>query len=391
MFLGSATIVSEEEEKAEFAEFNETAWVDPLDQHVNFYEKDPISEVIADPPAEPEPNLPIEEPDPIHEQQLHQPYRLKIGDKIELAVYGVPQAKRVVTINFSGEISFLYAKSLHVEGKTIEELRHTLQHVLSAYYREPTLIITPQFFSSEYYTVMGEVRDPGVKSFVGDPTVLCALCQAGGFTTRMFREQTIDQSDLDRSFLMRKGNYIPVDFRALLSEGDASQDAPLMPGDYIYIAPRQLAHVYVVGEVGSPSSIPFLDSITLTQAIAEAGGILRFASSRVVVIRGSLFCPERFLIDYNRIIKGLACDFPLESGDIVYAPAMQYTTLKEMVRAAVVSFVSIVATTAGTQAFIAIQPQAAVSGIIAPFPVLNNNAGIIGTSSVGIFSGSVNP
>lgn len=310
-------------------------------------------------------------------------YKLKIGDELQLSLYGEPDSVRRVTINWEGKISYINAHEIEVRGKTIAELRSLLQEKLSSYYREPTLLIMPMLFGSEFYTIMGEVRNPGLKRFVGIPTILTALCEGGGFTMRIFRNQTIDQTDLNHSFLSRKGTYIPVDFNALLNEGDMSQDRPLKPGDYVYMAAKTIPRVYVLGEVNAPSTVTFFDSISLAESIAEAGGTTRFASSRVAVIRGSLYCPERYLIDFNRIVKGNAIDFPLEAGDIVYVPSMQYTTLKEVVRAGIASFVSIVFSSAGTNAFIAIQPHAAVSGIISPAPFINNNAGVTSPTAAG--------
>jgi polysaccharide export outer membrane protein len=360
-------------------EWKETEWTSPYEYSIDPFEAPLLENEISQKTQE-DVTENIKKAETIQkaaEDTYNKFYRFKIGDSFQIEVYGEMGSRRKVTIDFNGEFSYLTEKSVEAKGKTVEELREDLKKALSTYYNDPLIIITPQIFANEYFTILGEVRNPGVKAFIGYPTVLTALSMGGGFTTRIFRDQTIDQSDLDRSFLVRNGEYIPVNFHALLNDGDLSQDVPLKPGDYIYIPPRNLARVYVVGEVGSPSSITFLDSITLSQAIAEAGGALRFASSRVAVIRGPLFCPERYLIDFNRIKKGLALDFPLMSGDIVYVPAMQYTTFKEIARAGILSFVSIIFSIAGTNAFFAIQPNAAVTNVIAPIPVINPTVGII--------------
>ncbi len=303
-------------------------------------------------------------------------YRLRVGDRLQVSIYAVPGSKRSVVVSHNGEISYLNARNIEAQGKSIAELREELQKILGHYYREPILAINPQRFNNEYFTVLGEVRLPGIKRYAGNPTVSTALCQAGGFTTRIFRNQTIDQADLERSFLSRRGEYIPIDFNALLNGADTRYDIPLLPGDYLYFPPKTIPRVYVLGEVFNPTAVSFFDTVSLSEAIAEAGGITRFASSRVAVIRGSLFCPERYLIDFNRIIKGCALDFPLMAGDIVYVPSMQYTTLKEMVRAGIAAFVSGIFSIAGTNAFIAIQPHAAVTGVLTPVTFINPGVGL---------------
>jgi len=298
-------------------------------------------------------------------------YSLKPGDRMYISVYGEAGADRNIVVDPTGAISYLIVNSLRVQGMNIQELREKLEEKLKGFYRDPLVLITALNFPSQIYTITGDVRNPGVKKFAGFPTVLTALCEGGGLTTRVFRDQTIDQADLDHSFLVRKGKFFPVNFTKLVYEGDMSQNIPLEVGDYIYIAPRYLSKVYIVGEVGAAATVEFLDTLTLSQAIAEARSITRIASSRVVVLRGSLACPERYLIDFNRIMKGCAADFLLEAGDIIFVPSMQYSTLKEIVKVGISSFVSIAASVAGTNAFFAVNPEAAITGVIGPTPVIN--------------------
>jgi len=123
----------------------------------------------------------------------------------------------------------------------------------------------------DYYSILGEVKEPGYKRIEGNPTVLSALCEAKGFTTRLYRDQTVDQSDLSRSFMVREGQFVPIDFVKLVEEGDISQDIALKNGDYIYINQSGLNRIYVLGEVNSPTTFEFLHTSTLAQAITEAG------------------------------------------------------------------------------------------------------------------------
>lgn len=288
-------------------------------------------------------------------------YRLQCGDRIYTMVYGNPSTKRTVLVDPSGNVNYLFAKNIPARGRTMAALREDLTREMSTYYRDPLLMMTLVNTLGEYYAIIGEVREPGYKKLEGNPTLLSALCEAKGFTTRLFRDQTVDQADLERSFIVRDGAYLPIDFVRLVEEGDASQDVFLKNGDYILVAPKGLKKIYVLGEVSSPAVIEFLNGTTLAQVIAEAGGVTTSASSRVAVIRGSLSLPIRFLVDINRIIKGKAMDFPLEPGDIVYVPPMKFAVLKEIVKMGIANFVSIVASAAGVATYVSIQPAAAAA------------------------------
>lgn len=308
-------------------------------------------------------------------------YRLHTGDKLLISIYGEYDSQRVTFVDSTGHISYLFLDKVPALGKTIEEVREYIKNELKTYYRYPVVIISPLGFTNNSYTILGEVNQPGVKSIQGNATILTAIAYAGGFTTKIFKETTIDQSDLRQSFLARNGEYVPVDFEKLIEEGDTSQDVLLEDGDFIYIKTAAQREVYVLGEVNIPLTIEFYGQLSLMEAMAYAGGTTVRASSRIAVIRGSLCHPTRYLIDFNRIKKAKACDFPLEPGDIIFVPPQHFLSLKELFRTGMIAFVSNLSSIAGTNAYISIQP-AAFGNVNSPVPVINTNAGPV-TSVVG--------
>lgn len=297
-------------------------------------------------------------------------YRLKYGDILGIDVYGEANTKREVRVGPDGTINYLFVNTLPAVGRTIPEVRNDLTAQLKTFYRYPLLNIVLNHFGWDYYTVIGQITAPGIYPVYPQSTILSALCAAHGFSTRLFRDQTVDMVDLDRSFLAHDGEYIRIDFEALLKEGDLSWNFPLHGGDYLFFANRAFNRVFVLGEVRAPNSVEYLTGITLTQAIAGSGGITERASSRIVVIRGSLAYPRWFYIDSNLIFKGCAPDFPLMPNDIVYVPPFQFVTLREIVREGIASFVSIVANVAGTNAFLEMTPAAKNTGVTSPVPVV---------------------
>lgn len=298
-------------------------------------------------------------------------YRVQSGDVLSISIYGEKRSKSAVTVGASGTLNYLFVQNLPALGKTIPEIKAELSKKLEKYYKYPLVIATPVQFASQFYTIIGELNDPGRKPLLGNSTLIGALCEARGFRTRIFRNQTVDLVDYDHSFLSRNGNLVPIDFRRLIVDGDLSQDVRLKSGDYIYIAAQDTLKVFVVGEVYRPVTVNYLTQLTLADALAEGGGLTLRASSRALVIRGSIACPKWFLIDTNRILKGYACDFLLEPGDIVYVPPMQFTNLKEYIQGGISAFVSIVANVAGTNAFLEIYPKAKGANVISPVPVFN--------------------
>lgn len=262
------------------------------------------------------------------------------------------------------------------------ELREDLTNQLKEYYRSPVVTITGTNFTGYHYTVVGEVNKPGKKVLFGNPTITKALSDAGGFTTRLYRDQTINIVDLTKSFLVKNGRYVPVNFERLILYGDMTQDLPLGPGDYLYVASYVQPKVYVLGEVTRQLTVNYLDTISIAEALAEAGGLTLRASSRVYVIRGSLDCPVTYCIDINRILKGYACNFWLEPGDIVYVPPMKFTHLKEIVQGGISTFISVLANIAGTNTFLEITPKAKNTNVVSPVPVIGTTTTTSGATQV---------
>lgn len=309
----------------------------------------------------------LEKPRPEIHHSGH--YRLKPGDRLDMAVYGDPHTRRLVQVDYNGTLSYLFITTFPVLGKTISEVRTELEQLLTAYYREPMLLITLAESTGDFYTISGEVANPGIKPLIGNTTILSAIAESNGLILRFFRDKLIEIGDLDHAFLSRKGEYVPVNFENLIRYGDMSQNIPLKHGDYIYIPSRETHQIFILGEVITPITFEYFRTMTLTEAIAEAGGVNRRASSRVIVIRGSLACPTRYLVDVNLIWKGCARDFILQPGDIVYVPIMQFQCLKELFKIAVRAFVSQAFNVMGSNAYLRLNPDA-IGLIDTPVPVI---------------------
>lgn len=279
------------------------------------------------------------------------PYRLQIGDQLTISIYGETNTQRDVTVDRGGNITYPIVGTLEVIGKTIDEARREMNDRIRKVYRYTFVTVTPMQFGGENYTILGSINVPGQKPLLGVETVLSALCRSGGFPIGQYRNQTVDLADLDHAFLLRKGEYVPVDFNKLVTEGDLSQDVRLKAGDYIYIPSSLEKEIFVMGEVALPSAIGYINQVTLLEAIAMAGGTTFNASSRVLVVRGSLSEPYTFYIDFNRISKGCERDFLLKPGDIVYVPPRQFTNLREILQYAIRVFVSTAASDAGSIAW----------------------------------------
>lgn len=247
-------------------------------------------------------------------------YTLGPGDVIHIRFYGRGELDRPgVRIAPDGTLSYLQVNSIKVNNLTIDELRMTLEEALQQYYRGPRLIITPGELKSKRYVILGKIMDKGVYTLDRPITLLEAIARSRGIETGLFEQSTVEIADMERSFIIRNGERLEVDFAKLYFEGDLSQNVFLEPQDYIYLASNLSNEYYVLGSVARPGAQGFSNRASIISAVTRREGFTEGAwRDRVLVIRGSLSEPELFVVNVKAILAGAEPDFPLEPGDIVY-------------------------------------------------------------------------
>jgi len=184
------------------------------------------------------------------------------------------------------------------------------------------------------------VVNKGVFSFDRPLSVIEAIARAGGLETGLYLARTVELADLQRSFLVRSGQRVPVDFERLFQRGDLSQNIPLQPDDYLYFALASANEIYVLGEVMNPGVQVFAAKPSAISAITFGGGFTsRSFKSRVLVVRGSLDHPQTFVVDAAAILAGKIPDFKLQPRDIVYVSRNPWVIAAEVLDTAAKAFV----------------------------------------------------
>ncbi|MEW6157192.1 MAG: polysaccharide biosynthesis/export family protein, partial [Verrucomicrobiota bacterium] len=254
------------------------------------------------------------------------------GDALDFSLFGYPELTRTnLFIGPDGRITYLQAQDVPAVGLTIDELRARFDEELSKYYRAPKTIITPVAFHSKKYFVLGKVNLKGAFVLDRPITVLEAVARAKGLETGLFERSSVELADLSRSFLIRNGQRIPLNFERLFFEGDLSQNTMLEPGDYLYFPSTSLNEIYVLGEVMSPGILGFTPQSTLIAAISIRGGFTPKAyKKKILVVRGSLNQPEAHIVDAGAILEARQPDFKLQQKDIVYISKRPWAKVEEL-------------------------------------------------------------
>jgi protein involved in polysaccharide export with SLBB domain len=262
------------------------------------------------------------------------------GDTLNISLFEAPDSlQKEIPVGPDGRVNFLQAHDVVAAGLTIDEFRAKLDAALGKFYQSPRTIVTPVSYSSKKYFVLGAVANKGVYNLDRPMTVVEAIARAGGLETGLHDTKTIELADLPRSFLVRDGQRLPVDFEKLFQQGDLTQNVALEPGDYLYFASADANEISVLGEVALPGTVPFAQRTTVISVISARGGFSDKAfKSRVLVVRGSLNHPETFAVNTADIIHGKAPDFKLQPKDIVYVSANPWLKVEDLLDTAARAF-----------------------------------------------------
>src|SRR6267378_173827 len=150
-------------------------------------------------------------------------FTLGPGDRVEVEILGEPASRTTTIIAPDGKIYFNLLPGIDVWGATLGQAKALLEKELSNYVKEkPQVSVVLRGVESKRVWVLGRVQAPGVYAMTTPMTVLEAVSMAGGtLALSNYRDQEVagfseELADLPRSFVIRHGKLLPVDFQKLI-------------------------------------------------------------------------------------------------------------------------------------------------------------------------------
>ena len=243
------------------------------------------------------------------------------------------QGARVSAI---GDITLPLLGMVRAAGLTPAELEAELARRLVAegVLRRPQVSVMVAEYRSRVVAVVGSVERPGLYPLTRPAaTVADLVWSAGGPNKdagRIVDFVPVPESgamppgaapDLAR---LEHGEPISIDLEKLMHGTGVEAltlNPQVRPGDLISIAPA--GNVHVEGWVEKPGSYPITRSLTLSGAVAAAGGHLFPADCARVTVKRALASGEQstMTMDLDRIRQGVEPDLPMTDGDVVRLPA----------------------------------------------------------------------
>ncbi|MHB1936434.1 MAG: polysaccharide biosynthesis/export family protein [Acidobacteriaceae bacterium] len=248
---------------------------------------------------------------PVDRAPVTSDYVVGPGDGLLVRVWGQVNFNVHATVDRAGDIYIPQVGNVEVAGLHFQQLNDYLKTQLGRVFRNFDLSVNMGQLRSVQIYVVGNARQPGSYTVSSLSTLVNALFSSGGPS---------EQGSMRRIELRREGKVVTTfDLYDLLIDGDKSRDAPLLPGDVVYIPPVG-PEVAIAGSVHVPAIYELKGTETAAQAIALAGGLGTTASKQEAQLDRTGPNGTRRTVQIALDAAGMGT--PLRDGDILRVPAM---------------------------------------------------------------------
>lgn len=254
-------------------------------------------------------------------------YRIGPADVLDIRIYNRPHLSRdAVRVEGNGMIRMpLIDTEIKAACQTEGELAKEISTRYAKYYKNLQVDVFIKEYHSRQVAIIGAVNDQSRFELQRRVRLLELLTYAKGPSTRAGQTINIvhstassqcketDESDASSAFSSYKLSDV--------LQGDPKSNPYLEVGDIVTVP--EADQVYIVGNVFMPLTIPLREPITLTRAIAMAGGLKQDTrKDKIRILRQEVGTTIRkeITVDLSAIEKKRSDDLALLPNDIVDVP-----------------------------------------------------------------------
>jgi polysaccharide export outer membrane protein len=256
-------------------------------------------------------------------------YRIGPGDVLDIRIFNRPNLSRdAVRVEGNGMIRMpLVDTEIQAACKTEGELATEIASRYIKYYKNPQVDVFIKEYHSKQVAVIGAVNEQSRFELQRRIRLLELLTFAKGPSPKA--GQTINIVHAPAALACQNPNAANEDpAKAFVSyklsetlQGDPRANPFIEPGDTIYLP--EADQVYVVGNVNTPLTIPLKEPITISRAVAMAGGVKQDTKKdkvRIVRQEPGTATKKEIFVDLSAIEKKRAEDVALLPNDIIDVP-----------------------------------------------------------------------
>ena len=246
------------------------------------------------------------------------------------AVAAAP-ASQGMRVNDRGDVTLPLIGTMHAEGLTATELEAEIARRLmkDGILRQPRVSVQIVEYRSRVVAVIGSVERPGLYPLTRPRATLADMIWAAGGPAKEAGRvvefaPAAESAPASPEEAAHTSAPVRLDLEVLLHapvDHGRGLNPRVRPGDVITVSPA--GSVLVDGWVQKPGSYPVTRGLTLSGALAAAGGDLFPADRRHATVKRVLGPGEErsFTVDLVAVADGRAADVPITDGDVVRVPA----------------------------------------------------------------------
>ena len=241
-------------------------------------------------------------------EETPDPYKLNVGDEIRVESFTDPELNRDLLLQPDGTITLRLLGQVHATGRTVTQLRDSLDELYKKYYKVPSITVTPLKVNTKLEDLRATVdRRAGIggqsqfvrvtpEGTVSLPAIGSVMAQ--GLTLTEFQDEVNERYRQDIEGIQ----IIPI------------------------LAQRAPRFVYVLGEVKNPGRFELTGPTTALQALSMAGSWNVGANLRQIVVfrRGDDWRLMATMIDLEGALMGRQpCpkgEIWIDDSDVVIVP-----------------------------------------------------------------------
>jgi polysaccharide export outer membrane protein len=262
---------------------------------------------------------------PVHAQDDR--YRLGPGDVIDIRIYKRPQLSReAVRVEGNGMIRMpLIENEIQAACLTEGELAKEISTRYAKYYKNLQVDVFVKEYHSKQVAIIGAVNEQSRFELQRRVRLLELLTYAKGPSNKAGQTINIVHSTAVSPCKQTDDNDTAAAFSSYklsdVLQGDPKSNPYLEAGDIVTLP--EADQVYVVGNVFMPLTISLKEPITLTRAIAMAGGLkqdTRKDKIRILRQEPGTTIRKEITVDLSAIEKKRSEDLALAPNDIIDVP-----------------------------------------------------------------------
>jgi len=245
--------------------------------------------------------------------------RYVIGDEdvLQISVWGSPELTIQVPVRPDGMITFPPVGDVKATDLAPLELKAVIEKELTKYVKSPTVsVVVTAINSFKVFVLGGGVS--GTATTAGATSGAITLRRNTTLLQLLAQLGSLQNTDLNNSFVLRNGEKLSADFYKLVIKGDISKDIQLRPNDVIFMPDNFDKRIMVVGQVRTPGVVQYREGMTVLDSILSAGGFAEFADPNdVTVVRKEEDKVRKIEVKLKSVMKKgeIDKDLPLKPGD----------------------------------------------------------------------------